>query len=65
MKKNLTPLPTGRQATPLLEAEGSNKNYLLNKKKPSWFFVTLCLCGGGKINNKEVKIRNKEVAFRK
>jgi hypothetical protein len=25
--------------TPLLEAEGSNKNYLLNKKKSLWFFV--------------------------
>jgi len=27
--------------------------------------VTLRLCGGGKINNKKVKIRNKEVTFRK
>jgi len=30
LQKNLTPLPTGRQATPLLKAEGSNGNFLLN-----------------------------------
>ena len=35
---------------------------ILRGKMPSCFFVTLCLCGEEKINNKKVKIRNKEVA---
>jgi len=70
MKKKPHPLPTGRQATPLLKAEGSNKNLQLNDKKASWFFVPLCLRGIKQfvnswlttIKNKKVKIRNKEVA---
>jgi hypothetical protein len=36
-----------------------------NKKDLRVFFVTLCLCGEEKINNKKVKIRNQEVVFRK
>ena len=44
-EKTSPPLPTGRQATPLLKAEGNNKNLQLNDKKTSWFFVPYCLRG--------------------
>jgi hypothetical protein len=52
--KNLTPLPTGRQATPsplnppkgeIPEREGSNRNSLLNLKPPLWYFVPSSIRG--------------------
>jgi hypothetical protein len=45
--------------TPLLKAEGNNKKYRLKFKI---VLVLLCDFVANKINNKEVKIRNKEVA---
>jgi len=36
-------------------------SFHLGNKKASWFFVSLCVAR--EINNKKVKIRNKEVAI--
>ncbi len=62
MKKKPHPQPQA----PLIPQRGrspSDKNYLLNDKKAFVFLCALESLWLKKINNKKVKIRNKEVAI--